>query len=215
MLASELENRLKKYHRYYISYCRAYNEIQWELEEIRLLLLTAEHSNYNKLKLNESLYRYAETSINTLFWIFGKVGKDGPTFPFVHCFLREWRNECHHVGMIDFELYDIAFDVNGKKHNYKMNYYVYPMLNKIENINKKIVNYFGDKHIGTDATVAGLLKYHHDYMLKVFSDKRNETNSEMPNRMNIGQDELGAFFGPSHKKYIPNDEFWTKGLDNS
>jgi hypothetical protein len=208
-LSGELENRLKDFHRYYISYCRAYNETQWELEEIGLLIKTFEHSSYNIIKLNESLYRYAETSINTLFWLKEKE------YPFVHSFLREWRNESHHKAKIDFKLYELDFHVNGETFNFVYDYYVYPTLIHTERMNKKIKEYFGDEHIVTDATVAGLLKNHHDYMLGVFSTEEKNMSSEMPEKYSINANINKRLYSGSGNKYISNDEFWNKRLDNS
>ena len=204
LLPAELENKRRDFYRYYHSYIRSYHEISWELEEIRLLLLTHEHSDYNTRKLNEVLYRYAESSINTLFWIFG----DKKDFPFVHWFLREWRNEYHHKTKIDFQLYDVGFHVDGEQLTYTDDYYIVQMLST-ERIKKKVEEYFGTAHLATNATVAGLIKNHHTYMLDVFSGAQGDMKKDMPNQFLVSANiNKRLLTGGTYKTFISDEEFW-------
>jgi hypothetical protein len=206
-LPDELEKKRRDFYRYYHSYIRAYHEIKWELEEIRLLLLTHEHSDYNTWKLNEVLYRYAESSINTLFWIFGN---DNTNFPFVHWFLRQWRNENHHKTKIDFQLYDIGFHINGEQLTYTDDYYIVSVLST-ERIKNKVEEYFGTAHLATNATVAGLIKNHHTYMLDVFSGVESNMKKDMPNQFLVSTNiNKRLLTGGTYKTFISDDEFWKK-----
>ena len=174
-----------------------------------LLLLTHEHSDYNTRKLNEVLYRYAESSINTLFWIFG----DKKKFPFVHWFLREWRNEYHHKTKIDFQLYDFGFHVDGKRLTYTDDYYIVSVLST-ERIKNKVEEYFGTAHLATNATVAGLIKNHHAYMLDVFNGVESDMKKDMPNQFLVSANiNKRLLTGGTYKTFISDDEFWKKVRD--
>jgi hypothetical protein len=207
-LSHDIESNRKLFYRYYHAYSRAYHDIQWELEEIRLLLLNHEHSDPNTWKLNESLYRYAESSINTLWW-FNKKLKKRIEFPFVHKFLREWRNENHHAKKTDFKLSDLSTALNGDRVPRRANYYVINVFS-CDKLKAVLKEHFGGDVPVTDATVAGLVKNHHDFMVEEFTKFQTDMERDMPenymigsNVINMVQLHLGNF-----DQLISEEDFW-------
>lgn len=204
-LDHKLETKRRLLFRYFHAYNRAYHEILWELEEISMLVRTLEHSDYNMWMLNEALYKYAESSISALNWLF----EDFKDYPFVHQFLREWRNEYHHQAKVDFHLYDVRFHVNGESHIYYSDYFVIPIAIHSERLKKLLFKWFGSDKIATNASVNGLVKHHHIYMLSSFQKFENEMNKTMPKKYLVhNQQSMRSLGGGTYEQLLTEDEFW-------
>ena len=208
-LSCDIESNRKFFYRYYHAYSRAYHDIQWELEEIRLLLLNYEHGDTSTWRLNECLYRYAESSINTLWWL-EKQSKAKSEFPFVHKFLREWRNEYHHAKKTDFKLSDLSFGLDGDVVQREANYYVI-ILFSCDKLKAVLKNHFGRDRPVTDATLAGLVKNHHDFMVKEFTKFKTDMENEMPEKYRIGSNIINTtrLYEGQIDQLILEEEFWS------
>jgi hypothetical protein len=206
LLDHELESKRKLFFRYFHAYKKAYHETLWQLEEVSLLINNLEHSNHNMWMLNEALYKYAESSISALYWLRGDV-KD---HPFVHQFLREWRNDYHHQAKVDYQLYDFSFHLDEEKHSYSDDYFVIPMVSSSGRMKKLLKKWFGSERIATDATVSGLVVHHHGYMLEVFQGYERDMQRDMPEKYLIhNSQQKGSFGGAKYEQFFPESEFWS------
>lgn len=208
LLGHELDTKRNLFIRYFHAYNRSYYEILWQLEEVSLLVRTFQHSTYNMWMLNEALYKYAESSISALNWLF----KDFNDYPFAHQFLREWRNEYHHQSKVDFGLYDISFQVNGEPHSYSNEYFVIPIAigysGRLKNLLKK---WFGSDKIATNATVNGLVRHHHQYMMSSFQKYEMEMQKSMPKEyLVLNQQSKKSLGGGTYEHFLSEDEFWSQ-----
>ena len=195
----------KLFFRYYHSYMECYYETEWQLEESRLLIKTGNHTQYNVWRLNQSLYSYAESSISALFWICG----EGIEHPFVHQFLRRWRNKYHHHSKVDLGVYDFSFTVDDETNTLENDYYIIPNITSNKLLRGWLEEWFPGENIATDATVSGLVNHHHNYMMNTFREKESQMAEAMPAKylvqMAIEKRLLG---GGRYTRFIPEDEFW-------
>jgi len=167
------------------------------------------HDDYNTWKLNDSFYKYSEASIGALFWIFGKNKK----YPFAHQFLRLWRNEYHHQSKVDLQLYDFVFTIDKNSTKLKNDYFIIPNVNFNESLKRLVERYFKGDKIVTDATLAGLIKNHHIYMLGVFDNKEAELVKKMPSRFLIqGNTKKRLFTGETYTRFVSDDDFWRQTI---
>ncbi len=204
-LDPELSSRRELFFRYFHSYNKTYHETLWQLEEVRLLVRVLHHSKHNMWVLNESLYRYAESSISALNWL-DSGAKD---YPFVHRFLREWRNEYHHNGKSDFYFCDFVFHVGEEAYELTDDYFVYPMIASSERITKLLREHFGTERVATDATVYGLVAHHHAYIKSLFRQYERQLQSEMPRTFLVHNDQSKrALVGSRFKQFLSESEFW-------
>lgn len=107
MLDPKMQRKLDLLLRYSLSYKRTYHALLWEMEENKILLRLGQCAKYNAWQLNEALYRYAESSISALYWLF--PDKKWEDYPFVHKLLRKWRNINHHDERFDFSICEVSF----------------------------------------------------------------------------------------------------------
>ncbi len=204
-LNPELDNERRLLFRYFHSYIESHNCINWQLQECKLLLRNNCHDDYNTWKLNDSLYKYSEASIGALFWMCGKDKKH----PFVHQFLRLWRNKYHHQSKVDLQLYDFVFTIEEKTTELKNDYFIIPNVNFNESLKRLVKNYFKGEKIVTNATIDGLIKNHHTYMLSVFGNKEVELANKMPSRFLIqGSTKKRLLMGEAYTRFLSDDDFW-------
>lgn len=188
------------------AYSRAYHDMLWQLDEVSLLIKTARHSEYNTWMLNEALYKYSETSIAALNWLLGGT----KNHPFVHQFLRMWRNEYHHQSIVDFQLFDMRIQVNGEPHNCDNEYLVLPIVIQSERLKKLLKDWFACEGVATNATVNGLVKHHHIFMLSSFKKFENDMQHGMPKEyLTSGGLFKSSYGGGKYEIFINEDEFWS------
>lgn len=203
-LDHKLDSKRKLFFRYFLSYSRSHHIMCWEIKEADLLLKAHELSSYIVWKLNEELYRYSESSISALNWLYPER-KD---HPFVHQYLRAWRNEWQHESKQDFRLCDIDFEINGERQNYQNNFYAKAIFSeRIKNVLRK---QFGTEFVATNATIGGLILYHHIYMMSAFSGFEENMNKEMPSKYLISSNihKTSISVGGKYEKLYSEDEFW-------
>jgi hypothetical protein len=214
--------------RYWLVYARAYYALLWAIEENDILLRDGDLENYNVWQLNNTLYQYAEASISAVEFLFPAKNKKEKKdryeqFPFVHKFLREWRNCNHHVMLNDFTTYEMEFRVTNEleKRGFPSNYYVLPFFLLNRRLREVVQEHFkldvkSAKTIATDATVSGLVAQHHAYMEHIF---KNYKRDDLPKRGNASERVLlrvrrNIFGGGSYERFVPQDEFWSEKREN-
>ena len=206
-LDPKLDDERRLLFRYLHSYLESHNDICWQIQECNLLLKNHCHDDYNTWKLNDSLYKYAEASIGALFWICG----DEKKHPFAHHFLRLWRNKYHHDSKVDLQLYDFVFTVEGKSSELKNDYFISPNVNFNESLKNLVKDLFKGENVVTDATIAGLIKNHHVYMLGVFGNKEVELANKMPGQFLIhGHIKKRLRMGETYTRFVSDDDFWSQ-----
>ena len=83
-----------------------------------------------------------------------------------------------------------------------------------ERIKNKVEEYFGTAYLATNATVAGLIKNHHAYMLDVFNGVESDMKKDMPNQFLVSANiNKRLLTGGTYKTFISDDEFWKKVRD--
>jgi len=205
LLDHELAQKNELFFRYFHIYNKTYHETSWQLEEVRLLLKVRQHSNHNMWMLNEALYRYTESSISALNWLQPEVKER----PFVHKFLREWRNENHHQGKYDFYLCDFIFHIGEDRHELMDDYFIFPMTTLSKRLKKLIAEQFGTEKIATNATVHGMVATHHAYMASVFHQYEQQLQSEMPKKYLVHNSQSKrSLGGGKYEQYFPEIDFW-------
>jgi|TARA_B110000037_G_scaffold87871_1_gene104159 hypothetical protein len=205
-LNHKLRTEISLFLRYFHSYKRAYHDLQWEIDEASLLLKIGLNGTYNIWKFNETLYKYAESSISCLYWLYGDEKME---YPFVHQFLREWRNEYHHNAKNDFVVYDFSFNVEDKRYSFKDNFYVFPITLFSDRLKKLMNKWFKSEKIVTNASVNGLVEYHHAFMLDSMSKFQEEMNKKMPEKYLINTQSLSRLLGGgSYTRLITENDFW-------
>ncbi|MFA5986670.1 MAG: hypothetical protein WC819_04980 [Parcubacteria group bacterium] len=203
----KLKKKLDLLRRYWFAYKRAHHALLGEIEENQILLQFHECRKFNTWQLNEALYRYAESSISALFWLFPDMKyKD---YPFVHKFLRKWRNGNQHDERTDFFLNDGGFQYNNKRHDLPLGYNVLPVFNLNKELKKVVKSQFGSDKIATDATVVELVKNHHIFMVKKFNEYEANLNKELPKKylQSIVQEHM-TMYGGVHDEFVSEDDFW-------
>lgn len=199
MLDPKKKEKLDSLRRYWLTYKSAYHTLLWKIEENEMLLRFQGCAIYNTWELNEALYRYAESSISALYWIF----PDKKDHPFVHKFLREWRNMNHHDERSDFLINQGKFLINGEPYELPLAYNIMYHIG----LQKIVDAEFSLEKIATDATVSGLVACHHTYMERMFIDY--ELNLELPREfLEISRIYAGFFGGGKYDRFIPKDIFW-------
>ncbi|OVE78388.1 hypothetical protein BVX99_00070, partial [bacterium F16] len=190
---------------YFHSYKKCYFDILWHLEESDLLLRTGNHTKYNAWQLNCSLYQYAESSISSLFWIYG----EGKEHPFAHQFLRRWRNKYHHHAKVDLGVYDFSYTVDGQTTSVENDYFILPNIISNDQLSDWVARWFPDEKIVTDATVCGLVRYHHVYMSQVFREKELEMQELFPEKFLVNSTiEKRLLCGGNYTRFVSEDAFW-------
>lgn len=205
----EIAKKYTSFRRYLLAYKRAYHNLLWELEENEILLRFRDATEYNEWQLNEALYRYAESSISALCWLFPEK-KNLDDFPFVHQFLREWRNINHHEERYDFSPYDVSAHVNGQKHEFSLGYYIFPFIELNKRLNKLIKKQFTSLRVATDATVSGLVLHHHTYMKQVFVEYEGNLKKDNPTVKIFlkNRSVYNSISGGSYNILVGEDDFW-------
>lgn len=205
VLDVNLKKRLDLLRRYWLAYKRAHHALLWEIEENQILLQFHECRRFNTWQLNEALYRYAESSISALYWLFS----DNKDFPFVHKFLREWRNGNQHDERIDFNLNERSFQFNKKKYDLPLGYNVLPVFELNGRLKKVVKARFNSDRIATDATLLGLVKNHHIFMVKKFNEYEKNLNKELPKKylQSIYQDHA-QIHGGIFDDFVSENDFW-------
>jgi|GEM_PF-4447766 len=205
-----VHNKRDLLQRYWLTYKRAHHALLWEVEESKILLRYNMCSKYNTWQLNEALYRYAETSINALFWLF--PDKKWKEYPFVHKLLREWRNINHHDGRSDFVLYYVGFLVEGKQYRLPLEYNILPIIVLNGKLKKIVEEQFPEEQIATDATVADFIDHHHAYMQQMFIDYELILKKELPEKfLEISSQSQCSLGGGTYTRFVPKESFWRDG----
>ena len=207
MLDADLKKKLDLLRRYWLAYKRAHHNLLWEIEENQTLLKFHECTKFNTWQLNEALYRYAESSISALYWLFPDMKYS--EYPFVHKFLREWRNSNQHDERTDFYLNEASFLFDEKKHNLSLGYNMLPVFELNGRLKKTVKSQFNSDRVATDATLLGLIKYHHIFMVQKFNEYETKLNKELPKKYLqsiIENHRLMA--GGVFDKFVAEDSFW-------
>jgi len=205
-LDCKLETDRKLFFRYFHSYKRAYHDLFWVLDECAMLIRNHEYTSYNDWQLNETLFNYAETLISTLNWLFREKKKD---YPFVHQFLREWRNEYHHQSKNDFIIYDFKIQIDDTPYTFSNDFFVLPVISLTGRLKQLMEKWFDSENIATNATVNGLVKHHHYFMLKSLTDYENGLREKMPQKFLVSSLIYKRFMGGGKfSKFFSEDEFW-------
>lgn len=208
-LDPETEKKLNLLQRYWLTYKRAYHTLLGELEENEILLKFGKCTEYNTWQLNEALYRYAESSISALYNLYPEKKE----FPFVHQFLREWRNENHHKERFDFYISKIGFYINGKRYELPLGYNILHVITFNKRLKKLTEKQFSsqniDRDIATNATIGGLISHHHIYMQGMFSNYDTDLKKELPEEIQIRYPiYYEQMRGGSYSRFLSERDFW-------
>ncbi len=205
LLHHETAKKLDLLQRYWVTYKRSYHSLLWALEENELLLRFNKCTHYNTQQLNEALYGYTQSSISALCWL-KKENKDFP-FPFVHKFLREWRNTNHHDERTDFSVNEARFNVKENLHELPLGYNVLPLIVINKKLKKLTKEEFSLETIATDATLRDLVLNHDTYMRSIFSEY--DSNLKLPSRFLQPSSNPHAIFGGGrYDQFISKENFW-------
>lgn len=66
---SEKDNKILEFQRYWISYIKSHIELLWIIKENEIHIRFNVCNKHESYRLKDSLYRYVETSINSLYYL--------------------------------------------------------------------------------------------------------------------------------------------------
>lgn len=206
ILSAETRKKIDLLRRYWLVYNHAHNNLAWQIKENEMLLKFYNCTEYNSWQLNEALYRYAESSISALFWLY----PGQKNVPFVHKFLREWRNINQHTERLDISLSTGIFNVEKKYYELPVEYNIFPVILSNRRLRKVVEDQFSSEKIATDATVSGLVFKHDLYMRRVFACYEAELNEILPPKyLQSSILTHTTFDGGEYTRFIANHDFWS------